>query len=515
MSTTLKNIIVEELPLDSIKENYRRSVKNACSSEVDPEVFPNAEIIHINHDLLKKLDIPGLSNSNDILMYFSSKNKLLNSVSYSWNYAGHQFGNWAGQLGDGRAINLTDLLVQSKLFSLQLKGAGPTPYSRKGDGYAVLRSSIREYLASEAMHHLRVPTTRALGILTSGKNVMRDPLYNGNPIYEKGAIVCRVSESFIRFGNFELLSSQNDLKNLKKLADFVIKYHFPTLQKSRSPYLELFEEIAIKTQKLTMEWLRVGFVHGVLNTDNMSILGQTIDYGPFGFLDHFDPNWTPNTSDFDQKRYRFSSQISIGLWNLYQLANALYPIIEDSKELERILKDYQNTAHKNYLTVMLKKLGLNIDPQLDDFVWKLEENMTKTPVDYTIFFRNLSQFDEENPHKWFDIIKDSLYQELETNQLLSWEKWFHSYASELKNQGNSRLRRKEEMDQVNPKYILRNYMADACISAAEKGDFSLFNEFYLLLQNPYEEQFEYEKWFKRNPFWTKENPNSSTLSCSS
>jgi len=281
----------------------------------------------------------GFSNqdiqSNQFLEVMTGNSIIENSKPFAMCYAGHQFGNWAGQLGDGRAINLGEI----KNWALQLKGAGPTPYSRTADGLAVLRSSIREYLCSEAMHHLGVPTTRALSLSLTGDQVLRDVLYDGNPAYEKGAIVSRVAKTFLRFGNFELFAARNDLKNLKILADYTIKSHFSHLgNPCKEVYLKFFQEITNKTLEMIIHWQRVGFVHGVMNTDNMSILGLTIDYGPYGWLEGFDFGWTPNTTDKQHKRYRFGNQPTIGLWNLYQLANALYPLIDEATPLEEILE---------------------------------------------------------------------------------------------------------------------------------------------------------------------------------
>ena len=249
---------------------------------------------------------------------------------YAARYGGHQFGHWAGQLGDGRAITLGEVVgPDGARQDLQLKGAGPTPYSRTADGRAVLRSSVREFMCSEAMHHLGVPTTRALSLVSTGESVVRDMFYDGHPQAEPGAIVCRVAPSFVRFGNFEILAAHQELDALKRLADYVIATHFPELgAPSAEAYARWFEEICRRTAVMIAEWMRVGFVHGVMNTDNMSILGLTIDYGPYGWLEGFDPGWTPNTTDAGGRRYRYGNQPQIAQWNLVRLANALFPLIE-------------------------------------------------------------------------------------------------------------------------------------------------------------------------------------------
>ena len=238
---------------------------------------------------------------------------------------GHQFGHWAGQLGDGRAISLGEaVLADGQRRELQLKGAGPTPYSRSADGRAVLRSSIREFLCSEAMHHLGIPTTRALSLVGTGEGVVRDMFYDGHPEVEPGAIVCRVAPSFLRFGHFELPSQRGDTSLLQALADFCIARDFPHLRGRGEPlYADWFAEVCERTARLVAGWMRVGFVHGVLNTDNMSILGLAIDYGPYGWIDAYDPDWTPNTTDATGRRYRFGWQPRVANWNLGQLARAL------------------------------------------------------------------------------------------------------------------------------------------------------------------------------------------------
>ena len=264
-------------------------------------------------------------------------------------YGGHQFGHWAGQLGDGRAINLAEVIHNEKRWALQLKGAGETPYSRTADGLAVLRSSIREHLCSEAMFHLGVPTTRSLSLMLTGDAVLRDMLYDGNAAYEKGAVVCRVAPSFIRFGNFQIFTSRGDLKTVKVLTDYTIKHFFPHLPTGTPEgYLEFFREVVERTRKMILHWQRVGFVHGVMNTDNMSILGLTIDYGPYGWLEGYDPGWTPNTTDAQTKRYRFGDQPVVALWNLLQLANALYPLIEQAEPMEEILQGFRSIYKQEY-----------------------------------------------------------------------------------------------------------------------------------------------------------------------
>jgi uncharacterized protein YdiU (UPF0061 family) len=461
----------------------------------------------------------GFSNqdiqSNQFLEVMTGNSIIENSKPFAMCYAGHQFGNWAGQLGDGRAINLGEI----KNWALQLKGAGPTPYSRTADGLAVLRSSIREYLCSEAMHHLGVPSTRALSLSLTGDQVLRDVLYNGNPAYEKGAIVSRVAKTFLRFGNFELFAARNDLKNLKILADYTIKSHFSHLgNPCKEVYLKFFQEITNKTLEMIIHWQRVGFVHGVMNTDNMSILGLTIDYGPYGWLEGFDFGWTPNTTDKQHKRYRFGNQPTIGLWNLYQLANALYPLIDETAPLEEILEGYKSNFEKKSQDMMRAKLGLILAKETDiNLIQSLEDNLQAIETDMTIFFRLLSSFKKEQPEKGIELIQNAFYtpEKLVGKVLTDWKHWFASYAKRLEKETISYEERDQHMKTTNPKYVLRNYMAQLAIDNANKGDFLLLEELHQLLKKPYEEQSKFEHWFAKRPEWARHKVGCSMLSCSS
>ena len=521
MKLHIQNKFTSELPADAAQTNEPRQVHNACYSFVEPKKPLNPSLIHASKEIAKEI---GLSEedlgSTDFLNVFSGNKIYPETKPYAMAYAGHQFGNWAGQLGDGRAINLTEVEHENKTYTLQLKGAGPTPYSRTADGFAVLRSSIREYLCAEAMYYLGVPTTRSLSLILSGDQVVRDVLYNGNRAYEKGAIVCRVAPSFIRFGSFELFASREDLVNLKLLADFTIKNHFPHIKvEGVEKYIAFFQEVTQTTLNMIVEWQRVGFVHGVMNTDNMSIHGITIDYGPYGWLEDYDSNWTPNTTDNQHKRYRFGNQPEIALWNLYQLANALYPLINDAKPLEAILNAYATDYEKEYLRMMQNKLGIH--NKLDDdlfLVNRLTELLEKVETDMTIFFRNLSNVNKENTvSESFDTIRNAFYNEKDLNEtiLKDWHDWFEIYNFRINEQTQSDSDRKDKMNAVNPKYVLRNYMAQLCIDDADKGDYSLLNELFEMLKKPYDEQPDFQKWFAKRPDWARDKVGCSMLSCSS
>lgn len=509
-----------QLPADPISENHRRQVHGACFSFVKPKKTGNPKMLHVSPEMLTTLGLTGQDAKSNIFRGVFTGNEILpNTKPYAMCYGGHQFGNWAGQLGDGRAINLGEVVSRGKRWAIQLKGAGETPYSRTADGLAVLRSSIREYLCSEAMFHLGVPTTRALSLALSGDQVLRDVLYNGNPEYEKGAIVCRVSPSFLRFGNYEIFAARKEVETLRTLVDYTIAQHYPQLGKpSMDTYLQFFKEVGEKSIKMVMHWQRVGFVHGVMNTDNMSILGLTIDYGPYGWLEGYDHGWTPNTTDSGQKRYRYGTQPQVVLWNLYQLANALYPLIGDTADLELILNGLEEKLGTAYLTMMRAKLGFNYEDNHDvDFIEELETLLQRSETDMTLFFRNLGNFKKDASSDGLSLITDAFYKPDEIKDTLKaeWESWFSKYGKRLKKEEREDSERKLAMNTVNPKYVLRNYMAQLAIDAADNGDYTVIEELFSLLRNPYDEQKNAEKWFAKRPEWARNKVGCSMLSCSS
>ena len=514
----LNSTFTNNLPADPSEINESRQVREACYSYVNPISPSNPEKIHVSTEMLNILGIEDV-DSPDFLNLISGAKNFPEMKPYAMCYGGHQFGHWAGQLGDGRAINIAEVDTENGHWALQLKGAGRTPYSRSADGLAVLRSSVREYLMSEAMFHLGVETTRALSLVTSGDEVLRDILYNGNAAYEKGAIVCRMAPSFVRFGNFEIFAARKDIKNLKILTDYVINHFYPHLgEPSKETYLAFFKEVGQKSMEMVLNWQRVGFVHGVMNTDNMSILGLTIDYGPYGWLENFDPGWTPNTTDAQHKRYRFGNQPSIVLWNLTQLANALYPLIEDVPALEKILDGFRSHFQDEYFKMMKSKVGLFESlPDDDNLITGLTNYLYKSQIDMTLFFRNLADFDAENPVEFLESIKQMSYlneEEFEKTKF-EWKVWLDNYSVRLMSEKISAFDRKAKMNSINPKFVLRNYMAHLAIEAADKGDYSVIEELYQLLKRPYDEQPEMEKWFAMRPDWATEKVGCSMLSCSS
>ena len=520
MQLHIDNSFIEELPADAVTDNHVRQVFEAAFSYVNPKVPKQPKLLHVSPELLEAV---GLNledaNSKQFLEVFSGTSVYQNTKPYAMAYAGHQFGVWAGQLGDGRAINLFEVLQNNKRWAFQLKGAGRTPYSRQGDGLAVLRSSIREYLCSEAMHHLGIPTTRALCLMETGDEVLRDMLYNGHPEYEKGAVVCRVSPSFIRFGNFELFAARQDYDNLKKLTDYTITYFYQHLgEPSKDTYIQLFKEVTQRTLKMMIDWQRVGFVHGVMNTDNMSILGLTIDYGPYGWLEGFEYNWTPNTTDAENKRYRYGNQPNIALWNLLQLANALYPLVEATEPFENILNQYKIDFEVDYLNMMRSKIGLVQQLETDaDLIARLEALLLKHETDMTLFFRKLCHYQKGMTTEGFDLISEAFYnaEDLPETLKMAWLNWFGDYNHRLQMETANDTQRSEAMKRVNPKYVLRNYMAQLAIDAANKGDYGLIDELFQLLKIPYDEQPDKQKWFAKRPEWARHKVGCSMLSCSS
>lgn len=523
------NRFTRELPADPDTENRPRQVMGACFSRVKPVRVAAPKLVAYSREVSELLDISENTCASSHFTQVFAGNRLLKSMDpYAMCYGGHQFGRWAGQLGDGRAINLGEIINHhSERWAIQLKGAGPTPYRRSADGLAVLRSSIREFLCSEAMFHLGVPTTRALSLILTGEKVERDMFYDGNPKLEPGAVVCRVSPSFIRFGNFEIFASRGEINILKQLVDYTIRTDFPHLgEPSPEVYSLWFQEVCQTTADLIVEWMRVGFVHGVMNTDNMSILGLTIDYGPYGWLEGYDPNWTPNTTDAIGRRYCFGNQPQIGLWNLVQLANSIYPLIGKTEPLERAIELYQRRYHERWRMMMNQKLGLNNYEHGHDekMIKELLDILSLVETDMTIFFRKLAtlDIDTENPVKnseddLIGPLKEAYYfpEQLSFEHKRHIGDWITKYIRRFSREDTPGNIRRQQMNAINPKFVLRNYLAQMAIDQAEKGDFSMIWELLDMLRHPYDEQPGKEKFAQKRPEWARHKPGSSMLSCSS
>lgn len=519
------NRFIRELPADTETLNNRRQVIGACYSRVLPTPVANPKMVAYSREVAELLDLPkDVCESDDFVQVFAGNRLATGMEPYATCYGGHQFGFWAGQLGDGRAINLGEVINRKgERRALQLKGAGLTPYSRTADGLAVLRSSVREFLCSEAMHHLGVPTTRALSLMLTGESVIRDMFYSGNPKAEPGAIVCRVAPSFTRFGSFQILTARRDFDILKKLADYTIRTDFPHLgEPTPAVYIDWFTEVCRRTAEMIVHWQRVGFVHGVMNTDNMSILGLTIDYGPYGWLENYDPGWTPNTTDADDRRYRFGNQPQIAFWNLGQLANAIHPLIEQVEPLQQALAGYTETYEQGWQAMMAGKLGLNaFDPATDEeLCTELPALLESIETDMTIFFRQLAMIpsqDSVNDDMLILPLMPAWYmpEQLTSGYKIRLVNWLRLYIKRVQRDANPDEARRKRMNAVNPKYVLRNYLAQLAIDKAEQGDFSRVNDLLECLRHPYDEQPGQEEFAEKRPDWARQRPGCSMLSCSS
>ena len=530
------NRFTEQLPADPEEGSRVREVSGACYSRVKPQTAPAPKLVAYSKEVAALLGIsPEDCESQIFVDVFSGNTQLEGMDTFAMCYGGHQFGHWAGQLGDGRVINLGEVKnEQGQHWTLQLKGAGLTPYSRGADGLAVLRSSVREFLCSEAMHHLGVPTTRALSLLETGQQVVRDILYSGNPQPEPGAIVCRVAPSFTRMGSFQLFPFRGELDKLKAFLDFTLQADFPHLlpdgvdlsdeKQAFEAYGRWFSEVCRLTAELMVHWMRVGFVHGVMNTDNLSILGLTIDYGPYGWLEDFNPGWTPNTTDAQGKRYCFGNQPQIAQWNLQQLANAVYQMMKEVEPFQEGLLLYNKTYNEGWQNMMAAKLGLCAYQASDDeLINELLQVLQLTETDLTIFYRRLADFSclrdvsDMSDKALMEPFHEAYYkpEQLSSAMMMRIANWLRAYCQRVQADGRSDEERKAAMNAVNPKYVLRNYLAQLAIDKAEEGDYSEVNQLLDVLRKPYDEQPEHEQYAKKRPDWARHRAGCSMLSCSS
>ena len=522
------NRFVAALPADPIAENRRRQVFGAAYSRVRPTPVTSPQVAAYAWEVAESLGMSAADCETEVFAEVFGGNRLLEGMDpYACCYGGHQFGNWARQLSDGRAISLGEVVGPAKRLEIQLKGAGPTPYSRRDDGRAVMRSSVREFLCSEAMHHLGVPTTRALSLVATGEKVMRDMFYDGHPAHEPGAIVCRVAPTFIRFGSFEIFAIRRENEALKALAEHTLRQHFPHLgAPSPEVYGRWLEEVSNRTAEMIVQWLRVGFVHGVMNTDNMSILGLTIDYGPYGWLDNFDPQWTPNTTDAQSRRYRFGHQASIAWWNLAQFANAIYPLVGDADLLQAALDTYPRVFETRHDEMMAAKLGLEAHTGEDDtaLVNDLIVLMAQVETDMTLFYRRLADVPAACPVSDLPAdldllapLMDAYYspEALPTDYVQQMAAWLRRYVQRVQVDGAPDAVRAARMNAVNPKYVLRNYVAQLAIDKAEEGDYSVVTTLLDVMRRPYDEQPEHGIYAEKRPEWARHRPGCSMLSCSS
>ncbi|MCE9848744.1 YdiU family protein [Aeromonas allosaccharophila] len=462
----------------------------ACES-VAPQPLQQPRLLHLNRALLAELGLGGVSEADWIAC--CGEGKVLPGMQpVAQVYAGHQFGGYSPRLGDGRALLLGEQLApDGSRWDLHLKGAGKTPFSRFGDGRAVLRSSIREYLASEALHALGIPTTRALVLVGSQEPVYREQV-------ETGATVLRTVPSHLRFGHIEYFAWSGQGEKIPPLIEYLLRHHFPTLESGA----ELFTEVVRRTARLIAKWQAAGFCHGVMNTDNMSLLGLTLDYGPYGFIDAYVPDFVCNHSD-PAGRYALDQQPAVGYWNLQKLAQALAGHV-DGDALAAALAQYEQQLMLHYSELMRAKLGLTEweedDPALFRELFRL---LAVHKVDYHLFLRRLGEVTQEGawPASLLALLPDPRV----------WQAWLERYRARLVREGSEDAVRKAQMDAINPKYVLRNALAQQVIDAADAGDMQPFERLFAVLQRPYDEQPEYEALATPVPAWYC----GGELSCSS
>jgi serine/tyrosine/threonine adenylyltransferase len=455
-----------------------------------------AEMIGLDEDLASRADLLA-----DLLDTFTGKKPFSGFNPVAMCYAGHQFGHFVPRLGDGRAILLGQFRdTKDRPWDLQLKGAGPTLYSRGADGRAVLRSTIREYLCSAAMHGLGIPTTHALFMSGSNEDVYREQI-------EPGSMLLRVAPSHIRFGSFEYYFYSQRYDDLKLLGEYVLEQYYPHLQQQENPVHAFLDEVVASTARLIAHWQAVGFAHGVMNTDNMSIHGITLDYGPFGFVEQFDPQYICNHSDH-HGRYAFNKQPEIALFNLSCLAQALLPLLHDDVDeavmlARQSLDNYQPLFVDHYAELMRCKLGFtSISPGDQKMTTALLDLLESDHVDYTIFFRALSHTTGERYEDCRDLFIDRA----------AFDAWFDTYQQRLQQEGISRQQRSKQMLAVNPKFILRNYMAEIAIrKAQDEQDYSEIDKLMTLLQDPFSEHPDFEQYAGHPPAWAQQ----IEVSCSS
>ncbi len=479
-------------------DNAFARLPEAFYARVCPTPVPDPYLVCHSPDAAALLDLDAAEMTRPETIQTLAGNRLLPGMeTLAALYAGHQFGHYVPQLGDGRAILLGEVKnARGEGWEMQIKGAGRTPYSRGGDGRAVLRSSIREFLCSEAMHALGIPSTRALAIVGSDHPVYREDV-------ETAALVTRLAPSFVRFGSFEVFYYRNQVEPIRHLADYVIARYYPDLKNLADPYPEFLRQVALRTAELMAQWQAVGFSHGVMNTDNMSILGLTLDYGPFGFLDAFDPGYVCNHSD-SGGRYAFDQQPDVAAWNLTKLAQALVPLMS-VETASQAIGEYPQAFSRAYLERMAAKFGLPPGGESAGLVMDALHLLAQNRVDYTLFLRRLCDFDStagalNSPLR--DLVLDRA----------AFDAWAARYAAALRQQGSNDTERGTSMRAHNPKYILRNHLAETAIRrAADERDYSEVCRLHTLLTHPFDEQPQYAAYAAEPPDWAR----TIEVSCSS
>jgi uncharacterized protein YdiU (UPF0061 family) len=520
MHIEFDNAFLRELPGDPETGPRVREVLGAAWSQVDPTPVAAPRLLAASPEAAALVGLDATAFADPGFARVFGGNALLPGMQpWAANYGGHQFGSWAGQLGDGRAISLGEALgPDGGRWELQLKGAGRTPYSRFADGRAVLRSSVREFLCSEAMHHLGIPTTRALSLVGTGEDVVRDMFYDGHPRPEPGAVVCRMAPTFLRFGSRQLPASRGDTALLRGLADYVQRYHFPELAgRGAEGDAEWFAQVCERTAWMVAGWMRVGFVHGVMNTDNMSILGLTIDYGPYGWVEDYDPDWTPNTTDAQGRRYRFGTQPQVAYWNLLQLAHALAPLFGEVAPLEAGLARFGQAWERAHRDLVARKLGLarGSDDDLRLFA-DLQGLLQDGQVDMTLFFRALGQRDGADAEAGLAPFAAAFYDaDAQARVEAPLRDWLARHAARQADDPLEAAQRRETMRLANPCYVLRNWLAQEAIDRAEQGDPGGISTLLDVMRHPYQEQPGRAHYAGARPAWARHRAGCSMLSCSS
>nr|MBV6629966.1 YdiU family protein [Oceanococcus sp. HetDA_MAG_MS8] len=505
----------EALPCaQDLDPHQSQTVPDACASVAQPEPVTAPELIAWSAGCASELGFAAPESAEEQRHWANllSGNALLDgSRPYAMRYGGHQFGNWAGQLGDGRVINLGELRdARGALHTVQLKGAGRTNFSRGADGRAVLRSSLREYVLSEAMAALGVPTSRALALVSTGDAVVRDMLYDGHPEPEPGAIVTRVAPSFVRIGHFEIHAASGETQLLQQLLDYCLE---------RSPFahgndaVAWFGQLCEETGRLASMWMQLGFVHGVLNTDNTSVLGLTIDYGPFGWLEPFDPGWTPNTTDAHGRRYAFGRQPEILQWNLGCLGSALMSTGLPRAALEQALQQYSASYTQHFYAGMGEKFGVG-PLQAQDLDWLQEgfELLRLFRLDWTRWFCALGEIDPSTRPDATKVFTQCSYaSEPPTEKSLQRaQRWWDEYLQRRLTSSQT----PDHMRAVNPFVVPRNWLLAECIESAESGDMQPLESLMRALSSPFDRP-DQEHYMQMRPAWAEHKPGCSMLSCSS
>ncbi|XP_055340048.1 protein adenylyltransferase SelO, mitochondrial-like [Paramacrobiotus metropolitanus] len=498
------------LPIDSIIKSQAFIPRTVFSKVSPTSLKTRSKLAAVSTDALSRildLDAESVADSELFVDFVSGNAVLSGSVPLAHRYGGHQFGSWANQLGDGRAVLLGEYInSHGEYWELQLKGSGKTPYSRAGDGRAVIRSSVREFLASEAMFHLGIPTSRAAALVVSDDPVYRDQFYDGHMKTERAAVVLRLAPSWFRIGSLEILARNGEHDELKQLVEFVLQHYFHAYitpkEYGQDDYIQLYGIIVNQTADLMAKWQSVGFAHGVCNTDNFSLLSITIDYGPFGFLDAYDPNFIPNSSD-DEGRYAYKKQPEVGFFNLNKLREAMLPLIQSPAQLDAALEKYWNRFYRAYNREFMKKFGVIREHQdSQKLIAVFLDILTATGADFTASFRQLNLLLLAEDVVQIPTDAWALHKASRHKKWNYFTSLYRNIALDIRLSDSERI---NVINSTNPVYILRNWMAQQAIMTAEQDDFSEVNDLWQILRTPYTEQAYAEKrgFSRESPKWAK------------